>query len=136
MNEDAIKNRLNEAIRKKETVWISYHGGKDQLKPRQIIPLGFDEKNPNTVMAQCSASETKQFRFTTKKIMDIRSECWSLEESYPQLSSSQGKSEDSPNETETKEASQESNEPPIEAKESPSEPQESKENESNNSTSS
>eukprot|EP01117_Protostelium_nocturnum_P019400 TRINITY_DN8407_c0_g1_i1.p1 TRINITY_DN8407_c0_g1~~TRINITY_DN8407_c0_g1_i1.p1 ORF type:complete len:830 (+),score=216.11 TRINITY_DN8407_c0_g1_i1:335-2491(+) len=79
--ETDMRDRLNEAMKRGKQVWVSYDGGADPLEPRMIIPRGWDPENSDNVMAQCNATVYKQFRFTVGKIVEMRDECWELEDS-------------------------------------------------------
>jgi hypothetical protein len=90
----AIIARLNEAMAKSATVWVSYDGGANAKQPRQMKPLKW-EREPVMFTAFCMISNSVK-NWTTSKVVEVRDEKWTVEQ--PTLFTPLKKSDGTPDE--------------------------------------
>lgn len=67
---------VDQAMREKRDIWISYNGGTIPLVPRKILPKRWSDK-PYMVEAYCYNSNKKKY-FAVSKITDVRDREWSI----------------------------------------------------------
>jgi hypothetical protein len=73
----AIVSLLNNAIEKKEPVWVSYDGGSNARMPRKMTVLRWSNE-PLLFMARCHISNSDK-NFSTWKVLDVRAEYWNVD---------------------------------------------------------